>query len=165
MVFLAALVAVNLAFADDYLETMRQRELRMMSAPRYAKVQRAELREWALGQRELTVQEVHQLRAARQEAARQTRQLRWGWSPEALIFWRWAGTPSGPESWNINGRSISIRAFNPQTSQNLIVGKRTASEMFGGWLTGASGVSLARSGGALTGAGRTGPTARMSYQR
>ncbi len=74
---MAALVAVNLAFADDYLETMRQRELRMMSAPRYAKVQRIELREWALGQRELTVAEVHQLRAARQEAARQTRQLRW----------------------------------------------------------------------------------------
>ena len=170
-VCLVAFVAVSAAFADDYLETMRQRELRMMSHHRYAKVQRAELRDWALGQRELTAAEVHALRAGRQEAARQSRQLRKVSSPDVLVSWRWADI--GEEAWPVAGRSIRLHSLNLLTSETLSVGPETLSEMLEQWLVGgaapsamypggaagAGPVSPAMFGGWPTGAGRVSPGA------
>ncbi len=67
---LTLLVAVA-AFADgDYLETMRRRERLMMNGPRYARTQNPTLRAWALGEVELTAEQVHELRAGRQAKVR-----------------------------------------------------------------------------------------------
>lgn len=70
---LTFLLSVAAVADGDYLETMRQRELWMMNAPRYARAQNPTLRGWALGQIQLTAAEVHQLRAERQLKARQNR--------------------------------------------------------------------------------------------
>lgn len=74
LMFAVVTLLAGAVFADgEYLETMRRREVLMMNAPRYARTQNPTLRAWALGERELTVEEVYQLRADRQAKARQNR--------------------------------------------------------------------------------------------
>ncbi len=72
MMFAALTLLAVAAFADgDYLETMKARELRMMNDPKYIRVQNPQLKAWALGQVELTAEEVHELRTIRQVKARE----------------------------------------------------------------------------------------------
>lgn len=73
MFALLTLVAEAMLADGDYLETMRRPERLMMNAPRYARVQNPTLRGWALGQIELTAEEIHHLRAEREAKARGNR--------------------------------------------------------------------------------------------